>query len=46
MMVANLPAVLFGHFTTTRINPRYTRYGAAALFAAQGLLAAFGVRMI
>jgi putative Ca2+/H+ antiporter (TMEM165/GDT1 family) len=46
MMIANVPAVLAGHLMTGKLNPRYTRYVAAALLAAQGALAALGVRMI
>ena len=46
MMIANVPAVLAGHLMTGKLNPRYTRYIAAALLAAQGALAALGVRMI
>jgi putative Ca2+/H+ antiporter (TMEM165/GDT1 family) len=46
MMIANVPAVLAGHLMTGKLNPRYTRYIAAALLAAQGALAGLGVRMI
>ncbi len=43
MMIANVPAVLFGHFAGNRIDPRWARYGAAAIFAVQGLLALAGI---
>jgi putative Ca2+/H+ antiporter (TMEM165/GDT1 family) len=45
MMIANVPAVLFGHFAGNRIDPRWARYVAAAIFAAQGVLAALGIRL-
>jgi putative Ca2+/H+ antiporter (TMEM165/GDT1 family) len=43
MMIANVPAVLFGHFAGHRIDRRWARWGAAAIFAAQGALALSGV---
>ena len=46
MMIANVPAVLFGHFAGNKVDPRVTRYIAAAIFAAQGVLALAGVRFV
>lgn len=46
MMIANVPAVLFGHFAGHKIDPRWTRYIAAAIFAVQGVLALAGVRFV
>jgi putative Ca2+/H+ antiporter (TMEM165/GDT1 family) len=43
MMIANVPAVLFGHLAGHRIDPRWARYGAASIFAVQGVLALAGV---
>jgi putative Ca2+/H+ antiporter (TMEM165/GDT1 family) len=43
MMAANLPVVLFGHFASDRFDPRWARYVAAALLAAQGIFALVGV---
>jgi Ca2+/H+ antiporter, TMEM165/GDT1 family len=46
MLVADVPAVLFGHVAGHRINSRVVRYVAAAIFAALGVLALFGVSVI
>ncbi|MBV9524138.1 MAG: TMEM165/GDT1 family protein [Alphaproteobacteria bacterium] len=46
MMIANLPIVVFGHFAGNSFDPRWARYGAALLLAAQGLLALFGARSV
>lgn len=45
MVVANLPAVLGGHFAGGRIDLRWVRYAAALLFAAQAVLVAGGVEL-
>jgi Ca2+/H+ antiporter, TMEM165/GDT1 family len=42
MMAVDIPTVLFGHLAGDRLNPRWVRYVAAALFALYGLLAFFG----
>jgi putative Ca2+/H+ antiporter (TMEM165/GDT1 family) len=39
MLLADVPAVLFGHVAGRRINTKFVRYVAAAIFAALGLLA-------
>jgi putative Ca2+/H+ antiporter (TMEM165/GDT1 family) len=46
MMIANVPAVLFGHFAGSKIDARWARYIAAAIFAVQGVLALAGVRLV
>ena len=46
MMIANVPAVLFGHFAGSRVDPRWARYGAAAIFAAQGVLSLAGIGLV
>jgi putative Ca2+/H+ antiporter (TMEM165/GDT1 family) len=45
MMAANLPVVLCGHFVSHRFDPRWARYGAALLFAAEGAAALAGWRL-
>ena len=45
MLVANLPVVVCGHFISHRFDPRWARYGAAALFAAQGIVTLLGSRL-
>jgi putative Ca2+/H+ antiporter (TMEM165/GDT1 family) len=45
MMIANIPAVLFGHFAGHRLDPRWTRAVAAAILSAQGVLVLAGVRV-
>jgi putative Ca2+/H+ antiporter (TMEM165/GDT1 family) len=42
MMIANLPAVLFGHLAGHRIDPRWTRAIAALIFTAQALFVLSG----
>jgi putative Ca2+/H+ antiporter (TMEM165/GDT1 family) len=42
MMAVDIPTVLFGHLAGDRLNPRWVRYVAAALFALYGILAFFG----
>jgi putative Ca2+/H+ antiporter (TMEM165/GDT1 family) len=37
MMIADLPAVLCGHAFAHKINPRWVRYAAAAIFAGLGV---------
>ena len=39
MMAVDVPTVLFGHYAGTRLDPRWTRRAAAALFAAFGVVA-------
>ena len=39
-MLADVPAVLCGHAFAHKINPRWVRYAAAAIFAALGALLA------
>ncbi|HZS82120.1 MAG TPA: TMEM165/GDT1 family protein [Stellaceae bacterium] len=46
MMAANLPVVLMGSFASHRFDPRWARYGAAALLAAQGALTLLGARLL
>jgi putative Ca2+/H+ antiporter (TMEM165/GDT1 family) len=46
MMIANVPAVLFGHFAGNKIDPRWTRYIAATIFVVQGVVALAGVRLV
>jgi Ca2+/H+ antiporter, TMEM165/GDT1 family len=46
MMVANVPAILFGHLGGHRIDPRWTRIVAAAIFAVQGILSLAGVTLV
>ena len=43
MMIVDIPTVLFGHFAGARLDPRWTRLVAAALFAAFGALALLGI---
>ena len=43
MMAVDIPTVLFGHYAGARLDPRWTRYAAAALFALFGVLALFGI---
>ncbi|MGH6927732.1 MAG: TMEM165/GDT1 family protein [Dongiaceae bacterium] len=45
MLIADVPAVLGGHLAAGRINLRYVRYAAAAVFAGFGMLALSGVRI-
>jgi putative Ca2+/H+ antiporter (TMEM165/GDT1 family) len=45
MMMANIPAVLFGHLAGHRLDPRWTRGIAAAIFAAQGVFVLSRVRL-
>ncbi len=42
MMLANAPAVLFGHRMSERVPMVWVRRGAALLFGAQGLLVLLG----
>ncbi len=43
MLAVDIPTVLFGGYVATRIDPRWTRSAAAALFALFGGLALLGV---
>jgi putative Ca2+/H+ antiporter (TMEM165/GDT1 family) len=45
MMIADLPAVLFGHAAADRIDPRWVRLIAAAIFAILGLTMLLGDRL-
>ena len=45
IMIADLPAVLFGHVAGHRLDPRWPRAVAALIFAAQGLLVLLGVSL-
>lgn len=45
MMVADVPAVLFGHAAADRIEPRWVRVVAAAIFAGLGFVALLGNRL-
>ena len=46
MMLANIPAVLGGHWAARRLHPRVMRYVAAALFLAQAGLAFAGYSLV
>jgi putative Ca2+/H+ antiporter (TMEM165/GDT1 family) len=46
MLIANVPAVLFGHLAGHKIDPRWTRIVAAAIFAIQGVLALSGMTLM
>jgi putative Ca2+/H+ antiporter (TMEM165/GDT1 family) len=46
MMIANFPAVLFGHLAGHKIDPRRTRVIAAVIFAIQGVLALSGMTLM
>ncbi len=46
MMIADVPAVLIGDRAAHRINLKYVRWGAAAVFAVLGALALSGVRLL
>jgi putative Ca2+/H+ antiporter (TMEM165/GDT1 family) len=46
MMIANVPAVLFGHLAGHKIDPRWTRIVAAVIFAIQGVLALAGMTLV
>ena len=46
MMAVDVPTVLFGHVAGHRLNPRWVRYVAAALFAAFGVLTLLGFEAI
>jgi putative Ca2+/H+ antiporter (TMEM165/GDT1 family) len=46
MMLANIPVVLFGHFAGHRIDPRWARYAAAAIFLLQAALTLAGYTFI
>jgi Ca2+/H+ antiporter, TMEM165/GDT1 family len=46
MMLANLPAVLGGHWLGRRFDPRWMRYAASLLFAAQGELVFAGYTFV
>jgi putative Ca2+/H+ antiporter (TMEM165/GDT1 family) len=46
MMIANVPAVLFGHLAGHKIDPKWTRIVAAGIFAVQGVLALAGVSLV
>jgi putative Ca2+/H+ antiporter (TMEM165/GDT1 family) len=37
MLLADVPAVLCGHVFAHKINPRWVRYAAAAIFAVLGV---------
>lgn len=43
MMAVDIPTVLFGRYAAGWLDPRWTRYAAAGLFAAFGLLVPFGL---
>ncbi len=45
MMAVDIPTVLFGQLAGRRLNLRWIRYVAAALFAAFGVLALVGVEL-
>lgn len=42
MMAIDIPTVLFGHFAGARLDPRWTRGAAAALFVLFGVVALVG----
>jgi len=46
MLIADVPAVICGQFAGDRINPRWVRLAAAAVFAALGLLTLVGVAIL
>ncbi len=46
MMIADVPAVLFGHAAGHRLDPRWVRIVAAVLFAALGVSALAGFDLI
>jgi putative Ca2+/H+ antiporter (TMEM165/GDT1 family) len=46
MMAVDIPTVLFGHLAGARLNLRWTRFVAAALFALFGILALLGVDLV
>lgn len=46
MMIANVPAVLFGHYAGHRLNTAWTRYVAAALFLAEAILTFAGYSLV
>jgi putative Ca2+/H+ antiporter (TMEM165/GDT1 family) len=45
IVIADLPAVLFGHLAGKRLDPRWPRAIAALIFAAQGLLVLSGASL-
>jgi putative Ca2+/H+ antiporter (TMEM165/GDT1 family) len=45
MFLANVPAVLFGHHAAERLEVRWIRYLAAAIFAAEAALTCAGYRL-
>jgi putative Ca2+/H+ antiporter (TMEM165/GDT1 family) len=45
MMIADVPVVFIGDRAGHRINLKYVRYAAAAIFAALGILALTGVKL-
>jgi putative Ca2+/H+ antiporter (TMEM165/GDT1 family) len=45
MLVADVPAVLFGNAAGGRINQRWVRYVAAVVFAALGVIALSGINV-
>jgi Ca2+/H+ antiporter, TMEM165/GDT1 family len=46
MLIADVPAVICGQLAGDRINPRWVRLAAAAIFAALGLLTLLGVEIV
>lgn len=42
MLIANIPTVLFGHYSVNRIGLKWTRYAAAAIFAGEAVLTLAG----
>jgi putative Ca2+/H+ antiporter (TMEM165/GDT1 family) len=45
MMIADVPVVFIGDRAANRINLKYVRYAAAAIFAALGILVLTGVKL-
>lgn len=46
MLIADVPAVICGQLAGDRINPRWVRLAAAAIFATLGLLVLLGIEIV
>jgi putative Ca2+/H+ antiporter (TMEM165/GDT1 family) len=46
MLIADVPAVIFGHVAGNRLEARWVRRVAAAIFAGLGLLALLGINIV
>jgi Ca2+/H+ antiporter, TMEM165/GDT1 family len=46
MMIANIPTVLFGHYSANRVGLRWTRFAAAAIFAVEAALTFAGYNLL